>query len=269
MYKLVSSLARAYADLKPAFDDVGYSKEDQEKYNRVVKDYMDLREEIGLSSGDFIDLKQYDSAMRHLIDNYISADDSEKIGNMENFTLLAYIRKKQEEELKNGDSEEKKHSPAQQNVAETIENNIRRKIIEKTPVNPKYYQKMSELFQTLIDERKEEVTSYKEMLEKYAQLVNQVEEPEKNDIHPESIRSSLALCALYDNFTQNEEYALALHQAVLDTKQDHFRGDLIKERQIKGGIYRVVCKYEPELPREEQMKKVEEIYIVVEKQDEY
>ena len=27
MYKLVSSLARAYADLKPAFDDVGYSKE--------------------------------------------------------------------------------------------------------------------------------------------------------------------------------------------------------------------------------------------------
>jgi len=269
MYKLVSSLARAYADLKPAFDDVGYSKEDQEKYNRVVKDYMDLREEIGLSSGDFIDLKQYDSAMRHLIDNYISADDSEKIGNMENFTLLAYIRKKQEEELKNGDSGEKKHSPAQQNVAETIENNIRRKIIEKTPVNPKYYQKMSELFQTLIDERKEEVTSYKEMLEKYAQLVNQVEEPEKNDIHPESIRASLALCALYDNFGQNEEYALALHQAVLDTKQDHFRGDLIKERQIKGGIYRVVCKYEPELSREEQMKKVEEIYLVVEKQDEY
>lgn len=269
MYKLVSSLARAYADLKPAFDDVGYSKEQQEKYNRVVKDYMDVREEIGLSSGDFIDLKQYDSAMRHLIDNYISADDSEKIGNMENFTLLAYIRKKQEEELKNGDSEEKKHSPAQQNVAETIENNIRRKIIEKTPVNPKYYQKMSELFQTLIDERKEEVTSYKEMLEKYAQLVNQVEEPEKNDIHPESIRASLALCALYDNFGQNEEYALALHQAVLDTKQDHFRGDLIKERQIKGGIYRVVCKYEPELSREEQMKKVEEIYLVVEKQDEY
>ncbi len=269
MYKLVSSLARAYADLKPAFDDVGYSKEDQEKYNRVVKDYMDLREEIGLSSGDFIDLKQYDSAMRHLIDNYISADDSEKIGNMENFTLLAYIRKKQEEELKNGDSEEKKHSPAQQNVAETIENNIRRKIIEKTPVNPKYYQKMSELFQTLIDERKEEVTSYKEMLEKYAQLVNQVEEPEKNDIHPESIRSSLALCALYDNFGQNEDYALALHKAVLDTKQDHFRGDLIKERQIKGGIYRVVCKYEPELSREEQMKNVEEIYLVVEKQDEY
>ncbi|MDD5928620.1 MAG: SprT family zinc-dependent metalloprotease, partial [Spirochaetales bacterium] len=178
-----------------------------------------------------------DSAMRHLIDNYISASDSEKLGDMENFTLLAYIQKKQEEDLKNGNSgSDKKHKSAQQNVAETIENNIRRKIIEKTPVNPKYYQKMSELFQTLIDERKEEVASYKEMLEKYAGLVIQVENPEQNNSHPESIRTSLALCALYDNFGEDEEYALALHKAVLDTKQDHFRGDLIKERQIKGRI---------------------------------
>ena len=186
------------------------------KYNRLVKEYVDLKDEIGLSSGDFIDLKQYDSAMRHLIDNYISASDSEKLGDMENFTLLAYIQKKQEEDLKNGNSEsDSKHKSVQQNVAETIENNIRRKIIEKTPVNPKYYQKMSELFQTLIDERKEEVASYKEMLEKYAGLVIQVENPEENNSHPESIRTSLALCALYDNFGEDEEYVLALHKALL------------------------------------------------------
>ena len=186
------------------------------KYNRLVKEYVDLKDEIGLSSGDFIDLKQYDSAMRHLIDNYISASDSEKLGDMENFTLLAYIQKKQEEDLKNGNSgSDSKHKSAQQNVAETIENNIRRKIIEKTPVNPKYYQKMSELFQTLIDERKEEVASYKEMLEKYAGLVIQVEKPEQNNSHPESIRTSLALCALYDNFGEDEEYVLALHKALL------------------------------------------------------
>ena len=271
MYKLVSSLARAYADLKPAFNDVGYSKELQAKYDQCVKDYIDMKDEIGLSSGDFIDLKQYDSAMRHLIDNYINAQESEKIGDMENFTLLAYIKKKQEEDLKNGGSNNnKKHTTAQQNVAETIENNIRRKIVEKSPINPKYYQKMSELFQSLIDERKEEVASYKEMLEKYASLVTEVESPEKDESRPNSIRSSKALCALYDNFANdNEDYALKLHQAILNTKQDHFRGDLIKERQIKGGIYKVVCAFEKELIREEQMKKVEEIYKVVEKQEEY
>lgn len=154
-------------------------------------------------------------------------------------------------------------------MAETIENNIRRKIIEKTPVNPKYYQKMSELFQILINERKEEVASYKEMLEKYANLVSDIEEPLKSNFYPESIRSSFALCALYDNFTQNEEYALALHESILTTKQDHFRGDLIKERQIKGGIYQVISKFELNLSREEQMKKVEAIYEVVKEQDEY
>lgn len=269
MYKIVSSLARAYADLKPAFDDVGYTKEQQETYNRLVKDYMDLKDEIGLSSGDFIDLKQYDSSMRHLIDNYIRAEDSEKIGDMENFTLLAYIKKKQAEDLKNDFDSNKKQNKSQQNVAETIENNIRRKIIEKTPVNPKYYQKMSELFQILINERKEEVASYKEMLEKYANLVSDIEEPLKSNFYPESIRSSFALCALYDNFTQNEEYALALHESILTTKQDHFRGDLIKERQIKGGIYQVIRKFELNLSREEQMKKVEAIYEVVKEQDEY
>ena len=271
MYKLVSSLVRAYADIKPAFDDIGYSKDQQNEYNRIVKDYMDLKDEIGLSSGDFIDLKQYDSAMRHLIDNYITAHDSEKLGDMENFTLLAYIKKKQDEYYKQRTSEaDKKFSPAQQNVAETIENNIRKKIIEKTPVNPKYYQKMSELFQTLIDERKAEVASYKEMLEEYADLVTQVETPAESASYPTSIRTSAALCALYDNFAQdNEEYALALHKAILDNKQDHFRGDLIKERQIKGGIYKVVCKFEPDLSQEGQKTKVEDIYKVVQEQVEY
>ena len=108
------------------------------------------------------------------------------------------------------------------------------------------------------------------MLEKYAYLVTEVENPEKNNSHPESIRSSKALCSLYDNFVEgNEEYALKLHQAVLNNKQDHFRGDLIKERQIKGGIYKVVCAFESNLTREKQMKKVEEIYKVVDKQEEY
>ena len=270
MYQLVSSLARAYADLKPAFDDVGYSKEEQDNYNKLVKQYSDLKLEIGLSSGDFIDLKKYDNDMRFLIDNYISADDSEILGNMEDFTLLTYIQKKKEEDEKNGISDSgKRHSTAQKNVAETIENNIRRKIVEKTPINPKYYQKMSELFTALVQERKREVESYQEMLEKYSSLVIDVEYPDKNESHPQSIRSSLAMCALYDNFGQNEEYAIALHNAVLNSKQDHFRGNLIKERQIKREIYKVVCQFESDLPSEDRMTKVENIYAIVKEQEEY
>ena len=74
---------------------------------------------------------------------------------------------------------------------------------------------------------------------------------------------------MYDNFGGDENYALALHQAVLNTKQDHFRGDLIKERQIKGGIYRVVQKFMQNAGREEQMDTVEKIFKVVKEQAEY
>ena len=53
------------------------------------------------------------------------------------------------------------------------------------------------------------------------------------------------------------------------TKQDHFRGDLIKERQIKGGIYRVVQKFMNQAERAEQMATVEKIYEIVKEQAEY
>jgi type I restriction enzyme R subunit len=107
------------------------------------------------------------------------------------------------------------------------------------------------------------------MLKKYEELVTQVNSPEKSNLHPESIRSSLALCALYDNFGQNEDFATALHNAVMENKQDHFRGDLIKERQVKGGIYRVVQKFKSGMEREQQMQMVEEIYKIVKEQAEY
>ncbi len=35
-------------------------------------------------------------------------------------------------------------------MAETIENNVRKLIIDETPANPKYYEKMSELLDALI-----------------------------------------------------------------------------------------------------------------------
>lgn len=107
------------------------------------------------------------------------------------------------------------------------------------------------------------------MLEKYSSLVTNIEHPEQNAARPEKIRESSALCALYDNFGENEEYAVALHNAVLNSKQDHFRGNLIKERQLKGGIYKIVRQFKPEMEKEQQMNEVEKIYAVVKEQDEY
>ena len=45
-------------------------------------------------------------------------------------------------------------------MAETIENNLRRVIIEEMPTNPSYYEKMSELLDTLIQERQHQAQEY-------------------------------------------------------------------------------------------------------------
>ena len=119
-------------------DDFGYSNVEKQQTEEKVTFYINLGEEIGRYSGDFIDLKQYEPGMRYLIDNYIIAFDAEKIGGLDDFTLLDFIISK--EEKLNGEDKSGRES-----AAEAIENNIRRKIVEKTVVNPVYYAKMSKI----------------------------------------------------------------------------------------------------------------------------
>ena len=76
---------------------------------------------IGRASGDFIDLKAYEPGMRYLIDNYIVAEDSQIIGNFDDFTLLDFILA-QREKLEGDETKSKE----QKSAAEAIENNIRK-----------------------------------------------------------------------------------------------------------------------------------------------
>ncbi len=59
--------------------EAGYSAQDIEKIKQEVDHYEKVRTEVKLASGDYIDLKMYEPAMRHLIDTYIRAEDSRKI----------------------------------------------------------------------------------------------------------------------------------------------------------------------------------------------
>lgn len=95
----------------------GYTLEERIEIDNKVRFYTSLKMEIGNASGDFIDLKSYEKDMRYLIDTYIKADDSRKLGAFDNFTLLDFILI-QAEKLK-GENKEA--------AAEAIENNIRKK----------------------------------------------------------------------------------------------------------------------------------------------
>lgn len=252
LYKLAGRLIRAYAEIKPQLSDVGYSAEEQIKFEEKVKFYIELRATIGLKSGDFIDLKLYEPGMRFLIDNYIFASDMQKLGAFDDFTLLDFILT-QENPL-NSQSGSTKES-----AAEAIENNIRKKIVEKIVINPAYYAKMSEVLEQLILDRRRGVIAYKQLLETYIALAKNVTMPESNNKYPVAIRTSGALRALYDNCGENEQLALQLHTAVLDSKLDGFRNNPVKENKIKSALFKVLNDdYE-----------VDRIYKLVAEQEEY
>lgn len=254
LYRLVSSLVRAYVELKPDMTTLGYSTSEQIGFENKVNFYIDLKEEIYKASGDYIDLKAYEPGMRFLIDNYISAGASVRIGAFENLSLLDFVLA-QGEHLK----EDSNSKTIKESAAEVIENNIRKKIIEKQVMNPKYYSKMSTLLVELIEERKKGVIEYKELLEKYVELAKSIVKPGENGLYPESIKSSSAMRAIFDNFGENEEFTIQIHKAVLNSRQDGFRGDLVKERQIKRAIYAITL----------DEAKTNEIYKLISIQEEY
>jgi len=252
LYKLTSRLVRAFSEIKPNMTEVGYSLEEQDEIIEKVNFYIDLRKIIGQASGDFIDLKAYEPGMRHLIDNYIIAEDSKKIAAFDDFTLLDFI-KAQENNL----GEDNKNT--KESAAEAIENNIRKKIVEKQIINPHYYEKMSAILEKLILERKQGVLKYKELIERYIKLTKNVQNPEENEIYPITIRKNGALRAFYDNFGNDEKLAQELHNAVMSSRMADFRDSPVKENKIKRELNKIL----------DDENEVERAYKIIVEQEEY
>ena len=124
-------------------------------------------------------------------------------------------------------------------MAETIENNVRRLIIDETAVNPKYYEKMSQLLDALILQRKQEAVDYKAYLARVVELTKMVGKPETQSSYPSRINSA-ALRSLYDNLDgapdSQEERALALDHAIRHVKKADWRGNKFKEREVRNAI---------------------------------
>lgn len=252
LYKLVSSLIRAFAEAKPYLvDDIPSGK--LREYEDKVTFYLELKKTIGTASGDFLDLKAYEPDMRKMIDNYITASDAKKIGDFDDLTLLDFVTQQGKTLTSDGDDGHK------EGAAEAIENNIRKKVIEKVTVNPRYYAKMSEILDKLIEERKQGVLDYAEMLEQYIKLAKNVDCPGDNDKYPESIRKVKALMAIYDNTGEDEKLALKIHKAVLKNKMAGFRGNQVVIRRIKKALYEIL----------NDDAEVERVYKIIEKQEEY
>lgn len=236
LYKFTVSLIRAYADISNEMAEGGYSPSESEKIKNEVNHYEKVRSEVKMASGDYIDLKMFEPAMRHLLDTYLRAEDSEKISAFDNVSLLQMLVEKG---LSAVDNLPKGIRDNKEAVAETIENNLRKVIIDEQPINPKYFEKMSDLLDSLINERRGNAIEYEQYLAKLLLLAKKIQQPISNNDYPITLSTS-AKRALYDNLNQNEELAIAIDHAVLTSKKDGFRGNKIKEKEIRLAIKRIL-----------------------------
>lgn len=236
LYKLTAALARAYANLANEMTEAGYSDAEAESIKREVVYYESLRNQIKLHSGDAIDLKQYEPAMRHLIDSYIRAEESTKVSAFDDLSLVQLIVDRGPDALEALPAGIRKNEEA---TAETIENNVRKLIIDEQPINPKYYEKMSELLDALIEERRNAALDYRKYLEKIVELTKKIKNPGLSDSYPGELNTP-AKRALYDNLGKDEVLSLKVDEAVRDSRQDDWRSNPIKIKRVKIAIKAVL-----------------------------
>ncbi len=272
LYKSVAALVRAYANIAEELPAVGYSTAEIYRIKYQIDRYLNLREIIRKTSGESIDLKAYEADMRHLIDTYIEASEPRKISPFDNIPLLELLGKIGIENAIDTLPEGIKNN--REAVAETIENNVRSKIVKASLSDPAYYEKMSALLDEIIAARKEKAVEYEDYLKQVAELSKQVMMGKSADT-PAQLNTPGRL-ALYNNLLHKftpapgmvaetgNSYGMLAMAIEIDTKiknvrSDNWRGNKSKEQQIKAGLYSIL----------DNIDEVERIFLIIQKQQEY
>jgi type I restriction enzyme R subunit len=211
--------------------------------------------------------------MRHLIDTYIEADEPKKISPFDNMGLLELITKLGMEKVLSDRLKGLKGN--EDAIAETIENNVRSKIIKKHLNDPAYFEKMSTLLKEIIETRREKKIEYAEYLRRVAELAKKVQEGHEDDT-PEVLKNSSAMRAVYNNLKTDEsvsegankdgiyvdpalDLAQKIDETVKSSRPDAWRGIQTREQVIKKALFDVL----------KDVDAVEKIFPIIKAQREY
>jgi type I restriction enzyme R subunit len=236
LYKAVAAVTRTYANLANEMTAAGYTEAEAEAIKQEIAHYVDVRAEVKLGAGEDVDFKQYEAGMRFLLDTYIQAGASETVSNFEDTGLVDLIVK-----LGTGAidrlPERIKRDP--ESVAETITNNMRKVIIDARAMNPKYYDRMSELLDAIIEERRRQAIDYQQYLAKLLEAAKQLGTKSSDTKYPEWADNG-ARRALVDFFSPNDALAIQVDTVVWQTKPDGWVGNRMKERLVRNAIRKVL-----------------------------
>ena len=233
LYQLTASLLRTYSNLASNLDDAGFLKKDQIQIKDKVKHYCDLKDIIKNASGEYLDLKPYESDMRHLIDTYIEAGEPKKISNFDNLTLVDLI-------IKTGISETIKSEffkglNNSGTISEIIENNIRNAVTKKELSDPIFYEKMSKLLDQVIYERRNKALEYEEYLKKMEELALKISDGGIEKFKEKINTTQLKI--LFNNLDNNESLALSIGKKLKEEAPAEWRNHSAKEQVLKGLLF--------------------------------
>lgn len=254
LYKISGRFARAYANIAAELEGSGFTDQELEDFRSEVERAIGIRDAVRLHSGDAVDLKLFEPAMRHLIDTYIRAEDSDIISHLDDISLIDLVASRgaaAADELMSAAKRKR------ENVAEAIENNVRKLIIEETPVNPRFYEKMSDLLTDLVQQRRADAIEYADYLEQIAALVRAAKAGH-GTTYPEGIDSA-GRKALFDNLGNDAALALRVDHSVRETAPFGWRGNAMKERKVRRCLEQVLDSPET----------VERIFEILKNQSEY
>ncbi len=184
LYKATVAFVRAYANIADELEPAGYGAADISRIKRQLDHYLNVREIVRKASGETLDFKAYEADMRHLIDTYIEAAEPRKISPFDNMGLLELIVKTG---VANAIATQLGGMKGNKNaIAETIENNVRSKIIKEHLSDPAFYEKMSALLDEIIAARRAKAIEYEEYLKRIAELAKKVGAGQSEDTPGES-----------------------------------------------------------------------------------
>lgn len=249
LYKAVATLTRAYASIAQDLAGAGYSTSEAETIKNDVKFYEEVRSAVKMHSGEELDIKPYEADMRHLINTYVQADRSNKLGELSDMSLTEAIIKTG---IHNAIARKLNARGKLSNnaVAEGIINNVRNTIVRLRLTDPRFYEEMSALLEDLIQQRREDADEYQQFLRDAEELAKRISSKGGTEGVPVKLHGRREATVIYRNLAQILEkgsifldedekidLALEIDHAMREQAPAGWRGDQAKEAQVQNALF--------------------------------
>jgi len=253
-YKAVATFVRTYADIAQNLTEAGYSDVEAAALQKEVEFYSDTRAAIKKHSGEELDIKPFESDMRHLLNTYVQADPAADLGNLNSLSLTELI-------VETGIHDaiarklNEKGKLSRNAIAEGIINNVRKTIIRDQLTDPRFYAEMSKLLDDLVKQSRADAAAYEAFLKKAEELVKHMAQKNTGD-HPVGLNGYLGAIVLFNNLASipattfqcpaDEEgkakLALELDLAMREKAPAGWKGDDTREKQVLNALFPIMSR---------------------------